>query len=181
MIQKSPRWNPRFVLVLSQSSKFSPKKSTDGSKLVGGWTSPFEKIVVKLNHFCQDRGENSKNIWVATTQKTRAPGWNHIECHLPLGPCLSNENGFLNHWPKSGGFFLDGFFADSKWKKTFRKNPWKSLATILEKVLNLTSVTVLRKLKVYSIMFEIEAPIFEWCENSPRKMPLNGWFSSGLV
>ena len=36
--------------------------------LVGGWTNPFEKYAqVKMGIFPKVRGENSKNIWVATT------------------------------------------------------------------------------------------------------------------
>ena len=36
--------------------------------LVGGWTNTSENILVKLDHFPRVRDENSKNIWVATTQ-----------------------------------------------------------------------------------------------------------------
>ena len=34
------------------------------------WFQPIWKILVKLDHFPNFRGENSKNIWVATTMKS---------------------------------------------------------------------------------------------------------------
>ncbi len=50
-----------------QGCGFSPIFSGDKC-LVGGWTNPCEKYyIVKLEIFPNFRGENSKNIWVATT------------------------------------------------------------------------------------------------------------------
>ena len=38
--------------------------------LVGGWTNPFENMLVNLDQFPKVRGQ-MKNVWVATTQKKR--------------------------------------------------------------------------------------------------------------
>ena len=47
----------------------SETEKIEGWELVGGWTNPFIETyaTVKLDHFPRDPGENSKNIWVATT------------------------------------------------------------------------------------------------------------------
>ncbi len=57
-----------------------PKIVSEGT-LVGGWTNPFEKYAqVKLDHFPRDRGKNSKNVWIATTEYYLE--WHHVKDDL---------------------------------------------------------------------------------------------------
>ena len=66
---------------------------TNKSQLnVGKHTTPWWlnqslwKIWVKLDHFPNFRGENFKNVWVATSQLFWGSAYNNFQSNQPLGP-----------------------------------------------------------------------------------------------
>ena len=80
---RTPSSNKR---VLASSEILLSKKSIEHGELVGGWTNPFDKIFVKLDHLFQV-GVKIKNIW--SHHLSRESG-THI-LPFPLG-CSRNHN-----------------------------------------------------------------------------------------
>ena len=54
-----PAW---FLYTTPPAPWSSPEKPMGKTMLLGGWTNPFEKICVKLDHFPKDRGEHKKYL-----------------------------------------------------------------------------------------------------------------------
>ena len=59
------------------------------SRLVGGWTTRLKNMLVKLDRFPTNRGENSKNVWVATTESYE-PGSKLLVLGLVIQPFVGN-------------------------------------------------------------------------------------------
>ena len=64
-------------------------------QLVGGWTTHLKNMLVKLDHFPNFRGENSKNIWnhlvMYTLQGTTLPETNS-QRRLKIGRAPKGNN-----------------------------------------------------------------------------------------
>ena len=81
-------------------------------QLVGGWTNPFEKCLVKLGIFPIWRVKIKKSL--ETTTKPQDAGHPFMQSILPLPPCL----GFLEGW----GFKQPGYWHEGKtWFLSMKK------------------------------------------------------------
>ncbi len=66
--KKTGNINP--IPIINSSGKIHVQKYTLKKMTFSSWwlNQPLWKILVKLDHLPKDRGENFKNLWVATTQ-----------------------------------------------------------------------------------------------------------------